>query len=55
MCPVRNVTYLLGCTIAPIHVAQLLSYLKIARLRLGLLVNFNVPELRSGIRPLINT
>jgi GxxExxY protein len=42
-------------SLAPVHVAQLLSYLKIARLRLGLLVNFNVPELRTGIRRLINT
>ncbi len=41
--------------LAPIHVAQLLSYLKIARLRLGLLVNFNVREVRTGIKRLVNT
>jgi GxxExxY protein len=41
--------------IAPIHLAQVLSYLKIARLRLGLLINFNVPELRSGIKRCINS
>jgi len=41
--------------IAPVHVAQLLSYLKVARLRLGLLVNFNVREVRTGIRRLVNT
>jgi GxxExxY protein len=41
--------------LAPIHAAQLLSYLKIARLRLGLLINFNVPQARQGIRRLINT
>jgi GxxExxY protein len=37
----------------PIHMAQLLSYLKAGRFRLGLLVNFNVPVLRQGIRRLI--
>jgi GxxExxY protein len=42
-------------SIAPIHFAQLLSYLKITRLRLGLLINFNVPEVRSGIKRVINT
>jgi len=41
--------------IAPIHIAQLLSYLKISRLRLGLLSNFNVPKARQGIKRLINT
>ena len=41
--------------LAPIHVAQLLSYLKIARIRLGLLVNFNVREVRTGIKRLVNT
>ncbi|HWZ88698.1 MAG TPA: GxxExxY protein [Polyangiaceae bacterium] len=39
--------------IAPIHVAQLLSYLKATRLRLGLLINFNVAELRRGIKRLV--
>ena len=33
----------------PVHTAQLLSYLKISRLKLGLLINFNVPHLREGI------
>jgi len=41
--------------IAPIHVAQLLSYLKITGLNLGLLINFNVPMLRDGIKRLVNT
>ena len=41
--------------IAPIHIAQLLSYLKLSRLRLGLLINFNVPKARQGIKRLINT
>jgi GxxExxY protein len=34
----------------PIHEAQLLTYLKLADLRVGLLLNFNVPRLQSGIR-----
>ncbi|HKO48966.1 MAG TPA: GxxExxY protein [Polyangiaceae bacterium] len=32
---------------------RILSYLKIKRLRLGLLVNFNVAELRQGIKRVI--
>jgi GxxExxY protein len=36
--------------LAPIHDAQLLSYLKAANLRLGLLINFRVPVLREGIK-----
>ena len=34
----------------PIHHAQLLTYLKLERRSLGLLVNFNVPVLKDGIR-----
>lgn len=41
-------------TILPIHEAQLLSYLKISGLKLGLLINFNVKLLRNGIRRKIN-
>ena len=41
--------------IAPIHIAQTLSYLKATRLRLGLLINFNVTALRRGIKRIINT
>jgi len=36
--------------IAPIHIAQTLSYLKATRLRLGLLISFNVVVLRRGIK-----
>lgn len=39
--------------LAPIHVAQVLSYLKTTDLWLGLLINFNVPALRDGIRRVI--
>jgi GxxExxY protein len=37
----------------PIHTAQLLSSLKATGHKLGLLINFNVPLLRDGIRRLI--
>jgi len=36
-----------------IHTAQLLSYLRAAKLRLGLLINFNVPLLKQGIHRVI--
>jgi GxxExxY protein len=35
--------------ILPIHVAQLLTYLRLSHVRVGLLINFNVPVLRQGI------
>jgi GxxExxY protein len=35
--------------ILPIHEAQLLTYLKLADKKLGLLINFNVPLLKDGI------
>ena len=35
--------------IAPVHLAQLVSYLKLADRRLGLLINFNIERLRDGI------
>lgn len=38
----------------PIHKAQLLTYLKLANVRLGLLINFNVIHLRDGIIRLVN-
>ena len=34
----------------PIHEAQLLTYLRLGRWRVGLIINFNVPVLRDGIR-----
>ena len=33
-----------------VHDAQLLTYLRLMNLRLGLLINFNVPALRHGVR-----
>ena len=41
--------------IAPIHVAQTLSYLKATRLRLGLLITFNATTLQRGIKRVIYT
>jgi GxxExxY protein len=38
----------------PIHEAQLLTYLKLTGIKVGLLVNFNVPVLKEGIRRLAN-
>jgi GxxExxY protein len=40
--------------VLPIHRAQVLTYLKLTKLRLGLLINFNVEMLRSGIYRIIN-
>ncbi|MHC5038390.1 MAG: GxxExxY protein [Planctomycetota bacterium] len=40
--------------IAPIHEAQLLSYLKSTELRAGLIINFNVRKLKDGIRRMVN-
>jgi GxxExxY protein len=39
--------------IADIHVAQALTYLKLSKCKLGLLLNFNVPSLKLGIKRLI--
>ena len=36
--------------LAPVHEAQLLTYLRLAQKRLGLLINFNVALLKSGLR-----
>ena len=41
-------------TIGPIHVAQLLTYLKLTRRWLGLIINFNVPVLKNGIKRVVN-
>lgn len=40
--------------ILPVHEAQLVTYLKLADKKLGLLINFNVPLLKEGIRRKIN-
>ena len=40
--------------IAPIHQAQLLTYLRLSDKRLGLLINFNVLHLKDGIKRMVN-
>jgi GxxExxY protein len=40
--------------IEPIHKAQLLTYLRLSGLKLGLLLNFNVPLMRDGIVRIVN-
>jgi GxxExxY protein len=41
-------------SLQPIHQAQLLTYLKLTGLKVGLLINFNVPILKQGIKRLAN-
>jgi GxxExxY protein len=40
--------------ITPVHEAQIISYLKLADKRVGLLINFNVPLLVNGFRRFVN-
>jgi GxxExxY protein len=40
--------------LAPIHDAQVLSYLRLSGLNVGLLINFNLKLLKKGIRRLVN-
>ncbi|SFO28653.1 GxxExxY protein [Algoriphagus ornithinivorans] len=38
----------------PIHLAQILTYLRLSNLKLGLLLNFNVSRLTDGIKRVVN-
>lgn len=40
--------------LAPIHEAQLLTYLKLSGRRLGFLLNWNVPLVKDGIKRMVN-
>ena len=40
-------------TLLPVHIAQVLTYLKLTGHRLGLLINFNVPLIKCGIRRIV--
>lgn len=40
--------------INPVHVAQVITYLKLSGLRLGFLINWNVARIKDGIRRVIN-
>lgn len=37
-----------------IHLAQVLTYLKLSNVKLGLLINFNVTRVKDGIKRLVN-
>ena len=41
-------------SLLPIHEAQLLTYLKLSGIKCGLLVNFHVPLLKSGLKRIVN-
>ncbi len=50
----RAVVEVKSCdALSPLHRAQLLTYLRLSGKRLGLLVNFNVPHLRDGIKRIV--
>ena len=40
--------------LAPVHYAQTLTYLKLSKIKLGLLINFNVKYLKEGIHRIVN-
>ena len=37
----------------PVYEAQLITYLRLSKVRLGFLINFNVPHLKDGIRRIV--
>ena len=39
--------------LAPVHEAQLISYLRLAKVHVGLLINFNVATLKKGVKRLV--
>ena len=41
-------------TVAPVHLKQLQTYLKLTNLHLGLLINFNVELIKDGIQRVVN-
>ncbi len=41
-------------TLAPVHHKQLLTYLKLSGIKVGLLINFNVDLLKNGIKRMVN-
>ena len=49
ICELKSVEVLL-----PVHKKQLLTYVKLADLRLGLLINFGAPRIKDGITRLVN-
>jgi GxxExxY protein len=49
LCELKSVEHLL-----PVHKKQLLTYVKLADLRLGLLLNFGAPRIKDGIARLVH-
>ena len=41
-------------SITDVHIAQVLTYLKLSNKKLGLLINFNMPRLIDGVKRLVN-
>ena len=41
-------------TLAPVHFAQVLTYLRLSGCKLGLLINFNTVKLKEGIHRIVN-
>ena len=41
-------------SLKPVNEIQLVTYLKLSNLRVGLLINFNVPVLKDGIKRKVN-
>ena len=51
----RLILELKACeALLPIHQAQLLTYLKLTGIKVGLLIDFNVPILKNGIKRISN-
>ncbi len=48
ICELKSLEFIL-----PVHSAQVLSYLRMCQLRLGFLINFNVPVIKQGIKRII--
>ena len=52
--PIRDFTAQHISHVAPVHQAQLLSYLKLSGKSIGLLINFNVVHLKDSIRRFVH-
>jgi GxxExxY protein len=39
--------------LVPVHQAQLLTYLRLSKTHVGLLINFNVPVLKEGLKRMV--
>lgn len=51
----RLILELKACeSLQPMHEAQLLTYLKLTGIKIGLLIDFNVPVLKQGIKRIAN-